>query len=123
MPQLTTMFPEDFRGMDRYEVRKKVVARFEEYGLIEKIEDYQNKVGYSERGGVPIEPYLSEQWFMKMDDLSKPALQVVNEGKIKFYPDHWVKTYDHWMNNITDWCILAAALVGTSNSGLVLCWR
>ena len=97
--------PEELRGLDRYEVRKKVVARFEEYGLLEKIEDYQNKVGYSERGGVPIEPYLSEQWFMKMDDLSKPALQVVNDGKIKFYPEHWVKTYDHWMNNITDWCI------------------
>ncbi len=97
--------PEDFRGLDRYEVRKKVVARFEEYGLLEKVEDYQNKVGYSERGGVPIEPYLSEQWFMKMDDLSKPALKVVNDGKIKFYPEHWVKTYDHWMNNITDWCI------------------
>ena len=97
--------PEDFRGLDRYEVRKKVVARFEEFGLLEKVEDYQNKVGYSERGGVPIEPYLSEQWFMKMDDLSKPALKVVNEGKIKFYPEHWVKTYDHWMNNITDWCI------------------
>ncbi len=97
--------PEDMRGLDRYEVRKKVVARFEEYGLLEKVEDYQNKVGYSERGGVPIEPYLSEQWFMKMDDLSKPALQVVNDGKIKFYPNHWVKTYDHWMSNINDWCI------------------
>jgi valyl-tRNA synthetase len=97
--------PEEFRGHDRFEVRKKVIARFEEFGLLEKTEDYQNKVGYSERGGVPIEPYLSVQWFMKMDDLAKPALDVVNNGDIKFYPEHWVKTYDHWMNNIKDWCI------------------
>jgi valyl-tRNA synthetase len=97
--------PEEFRGHDRFEVRKKVVARFEEFGLLEKTEDYQNKVGYSERGGVPIEPYLSVQWFMKMDELAKPALEVVNNGDIKFYPEHWVKTYDHWMNNIKDWCI------------------
>jgi valyl-tRNA synthetase len=97
--------PEEFRGLDRFEVRKKIVARFEEYGLLEKTEDYQNKVGYSERGGVPIEPYLSVQWFMKMDDLAKPAIEVVNNGEIKFYPEHWVKTYDHWMNNIKDWCI------------------
>ena len=73
--------------------------------LFEKTEDYQNKVGYSERGGVPIEPYLSVQWFMKMDEFAKPALDVVNNGDIKFYPEHWVKTYDHWMNNIKDWCI------------------
>src|ERR1035437_1442039 len=97
--------PEEFRGHDRFEVRKKVIACLEEYGLLEKTEDYQNKVGYSERGGVPIEPYLSVQWFMKMDDLAKPALDVVNNREIKFYPEHWVKTYDHWMNNIKDWCI------------------
>ena len=97
--------PESFRGLDRFEARKKVVARLEEFGLIEKIEDYQNKVGYSERGGVPIEPYLSEQWFMKMDELAEPALQVVKDGEIKFYPGHWVKTYEHWMQNIKDWCI------------------
>ncbi len=107
--------PEEFKGLDRYEARKKVVERFEELGLIEKIEDYQNKVGYSERGGVPIEPYLSEQWFMKMsadsgsasggDELAKPAIDVVKEEKIKFYPGHWTKTYDNWMSNIKDWCI------------------
>jgi valyl-tRNA synthetase len=97
--------PEEYRGLDRFEARKKVVARLEELGLVEKIEDYQNKVGYSERGGVPIEPYLSEQWFMNMEKLAPPALEVVKEGKIKFYPDHWVKTYDHWMSNIKDWCI------------------
>ena len=97
--------PEEFRGLDRFVARKKVVERFEELGLLEKVEDYQNKVGYSERGGVPIEPYLSDQWFMKMDDLAAPALEVVRDGKIKFYPDHWIKTYEHWMGGIKDWCI------------------
>ncbi len=97
--------PDEFRGLDRYVARKKVIERFEELGLLEKVEDYQTKVGYSERGGVPIEPYLSEQWFMNMEAFAKPALDVVNDGKIKFYPDHWIKTYKNWMENINDWCI------------------
>ncbi|MDP4117338.1 MAG: valine--tRNA ligase, partial [Bacteroidota bacterium] len=97
--------PEEFKFLDRYEVRKKVVARLKELGFLLKEEDYTNKVGYSERGGVPIEPYLSEQWFMKMDDLAKEATEVVRDGKVKFHPDHWKKTYDHWMGGIRDWCI------------------
>jgi valyl-tRNA synthetase len=97
--------PEEFQNLDRYEVRKKVVARIDELGLLHMIEDYQNKVGYSERGNVPIEPYLSEQWFMKMDELAKPAVEVVHEGKVRFYPKHWEKTYFHWMEGIRDWCI------------------
>ncbi len=97
--------PKDFRGLDRFDARKKVIARFEELDLIEKIEDHQHKVGYSERGGVPIEPYLSEQWFMNMNELVNPAIDVVKDGKINFYPDHWKKTYFHWMENIRDWCI------------------
>ncbi|MFA3783456.1 valine--tRNA ligase [Melioribacteraceae bacterium 4301-Me] len=97
--------PSEFQNMDRYEVRKKVVDKLQQLGLLEKIEDYTTKIGYSQRGNVPIEPYLSEQWFMKMDELARPALNVVLEGKIKFYPEHWVKTYEHWMSNIKDWCI------------------
>ena len=97
--------PKEFRDLDRYEVRKKVVTRIDELGLLHMIEDYQNKVGYSERGNVPIEPYLSEQWFMKMDDLAKPAIDVVQQGRIRFYPKHWEKTYFHWMEGIRDWCI------------------
>ncbi len=97
--------PDEFRGLDRYEARERIVERLEEYGLLLKVEDYQTKIGYSERGGVPIEPYLSEQWFMKMEELAKPALEAVKEGKIKFHPDHWVKTYEHWMGGIRDWCI------------------
>ncbi len=97
--------PERFRGLDRYEARKKVIKWFEENGLMEKIEDYEHKVGYSERGNVPIEPYLSEQWFMQMKELVKPALQALKEEKINFHPKHWEKTYFHWMENIKDWCI------------------
>jgi valyl-tRNA synthetase len=97
--------PEEFRNLDRYVARKLVVKKMEEAGLISRIDKYENNVGYSERGGVPIEPYLSEQWFMKMDELAQPALEVVRDGKVKFHPEHWTKTYEHWMNNITDWCI------------------
>ncbi|MBZ0181936.1 MAG: valine--tRNA ligase [Melioribacteraceae bacterium] len=97
--------PEEFRGLDRFEARKKVVERMHDLEFLLKTEDHINKVGYSQRGNVPIEPYLSEQWFMKMDELAKPALDVVREGKIKFHPAHWIKTYEHWMNNIKDWCI------------------
>ncbi|GAB6282885.1 MAG: valine--tRNA ligase [Ignavibacterium sp.] len=97
--------PKDFQNLDRFDARKKVVEKLESLGLVEKIEDYVTNIGYSERGGVPIEPYLSEQWFLKMEEISKPALEVVLNGKIKFHPNHWVKTYEHWMNNIKDWCI------------------
>jgi len=97
--------PKEFQELDRYLVREKVVARLEGLGLLHKTEDYTNKVGYSQRGNVPIEPYLSDQWFMKMDELCKPALKVVLDGKVKFHPEHWTKTYEHWMSNIRDWCI------------------
>ncbi|MFN4112062.1 MAG: class I tRNA ligase family protein, partial [Ignavibacteria bacterium] len=92
-------------GLDRFVARKKVVERFEQLGLLEKVEDYKTNIGYSERGKVPIEPYLSEQWFMKMDELVKPAIKSVEEGKVKFHPERWTKVYFHWMNNIKDWCI------------------
>ncbi|MCL6098589.1 MAG: valine--tRNA ligase [Bacteroidetes bacterium] len=97
--------PPEFQEIDRYDVREKVVERLEELGLLHKVESYVNKVGYSQRGNVPIEPYLSEQWFMKMDELAKPALKVILDGNIKFHPEHWVKTYENWMTNIRDWCI------------------
>lgn len=97
--------PKEFRDLDRFDLRYKVVARMEELGLLHKVEEYTNKVGYSQRGNVPIEPYLSEQWFMRMDKLAKPALEAVLNGKVNFYPEHWVKTYEHWMTNIRDWCI------------------
>ena len=97
--------PDYFEGMDRFEAREAVIERLKEARLMEKIEDHTHKVGYSERGHVPIEPYLSEQWFMKMTDLVAPALDVVRNGQVKFHPAHWTKTYEHWMTHIKDWCI------------------
>ena len=97
--------PDEFQGLDRFVAREKVVQRLKEEGLLEKVEDYQTHIGSSDRGNVPIEPYLSEQWFMKMSELAKPAVQVIRNGEIKFYPDFWTKTYEHWMENIRDWCI------------------
>ncbi len=95
----------EFSGLDRFVARKKVVAALEEQELLEKAEKYTHNVGFSERGGEPIEPYLSDQWFVKMAPLAEPALKVVQDGQIRFYPEHWVKTYEHWMTNIRDWCI------------------
>jgi len=94
-----------FVGLDRAVCREKILEMLEADGLIEKTEDYVHSVGYSERGDVPIEPRISEQWFVKMDDLVKPAIEAVRTGKIKFYPERWTKTYFHWLENIRDWCI------------------
>ncbi len=96
---------EEFAGLDRFAARKKVVEKMERLGLLEKVEEYTHSVGYSERAGVMIEPYLSAQWFVKMKPLAEPAVQAVKDHKIHFHPTRWYKTYDHWMNNIRDWCI------------------
>jgi len=95
----------EFNGLDRFIARKKILKKLEELELIEKIEDYTHNVGFSQRGGEPIEPYLSDQWFVAMKPLAEQALKVVLDGEIKFYPNHWLKTYEHWMSNIRDWCI------------------
>jgi valyl-tRNA synthetase len=92
-------------GEDRFEVRKKIVADLEAAGQIVKIEEYTNKVGYSERTDVVIEPRLSPQWWVSMKELAKPALAAVENGDIDFFPDKFVNTYRHWMGNIKDWCI------------------
>lgn len=95
----------EFAGLDRFVARKKVVERLKSIDLIEKIEDYTHNVGFSERGGEPVEPYLSDQWFVNMKPLAQPALDAVMNGDITFYPHHWTKTYEHWMSGIRDWCI------------------
>lgn len=95
----------EFDGMDRFECRDKVVHMMEDLGLLDRIEDIVHSVGYSERGGVPIETMISEQWFVKMGELAKPALEAVKSGRIKFHPERWSKTYFHWMENIKEWCI------------------
>ena len=97
--------PEQYIGLTREDARKKIVNDLNTQGFLLKEEDYNHKVGYSERGDVPIEYYLSNQWFLKMKELAKPASDAVKSGEIKFYPNHWVKTYNHWMDNIQDWCI------------------
>jgi len=102
---LNDKVPEKFIGLDRFDARKLVIEELNAQGLMEKIEDHVHKVGYSERGNVPIEPYESEQWFMNMTELVKPALEAVRDGQISFHPAHWTKTYEHWMTNIKDWCI------------------
>ncbi|MBP7369715.1 MAG: valine--tRNA ligase, partial [Paludibacteraceae bacterium] len=94
-----------YAGMDRFEVRKKIVKDLETSHLLEKTEQYINKVGFSERTDVPIEPKLSMQWFLKMEDLAKPALEAVMTDKIKLYPSKYKNTYRHWMENVKDWCI------------------
>lgn len=94
-----------YNGIERFEARKLIIKELKENNLIEKEEDYTHNIGFSQRGGEPVEPYLSDQWFVKMKPLAEIALESVNNGEINFHPNHWVKTYEHWMNNIKDWCI------------------
>lgn len=97
--------PEAYRGLDRYEARKKIVEDFEQLGLLEKIEPHKLKVPRGDRSGVVIEPYLTDQWYVKIAPLAEPALKAVKDGDIKFVPENWSNTYYHWMENIQDWCI------------------
>jgi len=92
-------------GEDRFIARKKIVKELEEKGHIVKIEDIKNKVGYSERTDAVIEPRLSLQWFVKMSELAKPALEVVLDGRVKLHPQKFTNTYKYWMENVRDWCI------------------
>ena len=94
-----------YEGMDRYECRKAVVKDLEEGGCLVKIEDHEHNVGTCYRCGTTVEPMTSAQWFVKMAPLAKPAMDVVNEGKTKFVPDRFSKTYLRWMENVHDWCI------------------
>lgn len=96
---------EIYIGEDRFNVRDKIVAELEKAGNLVKIEDYTNKVGFSERTDVIIEPKLSAQWFLKMEELVKPALENVMNDNIQFHPPKFKNTYKHWMGNIKDWCI------------------
>ncbi|VVM04541.1 valyl-tRNA synthetase [Methylacidimicrobium cyclopophantes] len=91
-------------GLDRFEARKKAASLLEEKGLLAKIEPYLHTVGVSERANVPIEPRLSEQWFLRYPK-AEEALRVVRERRIRFFPEHWEKVYEHWIENIQDWCI------------------
>jgi len=92
-------------GEDRFAARKKIAALLEADGYLEKVEDYKSQIGFSERTDAVIEPKLSMQWFCKMDEMAKPALDYVLKGDIKLIPEKFINTYRHWMENIKDWCV------------------
>jgi valyl-tRNA synthetase len=105
-------FPEEeqkqiasYEGVDRFKLRDIIVADLEKNGYFDKIEDYQTSIGHCYRCKTVIEPYLSDQWFIRMKDLVRPAIQAVEDGSIKYLPDRWTKVYINWMENHRDWCI------------------
>lgn len=97
--------PERFRGLDRFEARRRVVAELEEQGLVEKIVDHVHAIPHCYRCDTVVEPRLSEQWFVRMKPLAEPALAASRNGRVRFTPDRWTKVYEHWLENIRDWTI------------------
>ena len=97
--------PEEYQGLERSLLRKKVVADMEALGLLEKVEAHQNNVAHAERDDTILEPYLTTQWYLKTKELAKPAIEAVKSGEVQFVPQNWEKTYFNWMENIQDWCI------------------
>jgi valyl-tRNA synthetase len=103
--RMTEAAGEEFKGLDRFECREKVIAKLKEMGLLAKTEDYEHAIGHCYRCQTIIEPHLSWQWFVRVKPLAEEAIRVVEEGEIKFIPSNWAKTYFEWMYNIHDWCI------------------
>jgi valyl-tRNA synthetase len=97
--------PDAYKAMDRFDAREKIVAEFKQLGLLAKIEDYVVKIPRGDRSHAIVEPYLTDQWYVKIAPLAKPAIEAVETGKIRFVPENWSKTYFEWMYNIQDWCI------------------
>ncbi|HEY5809064.1 MAG TPA: valine--tRNA ligase, partial [Povalibacter sp.] len=97
--------PETYRGLDRFDARKKIVADLEALGLIEKIEPHSLQVPRGDRSGAVLEPWLTDQWYVRIAPLAEPAVKAVEDGRIRFVPENWSKTYFQWMHNIQDWCI------------------
>jgi len=97
--------PSSYAGLDRYEARDRIVHDLKEQDLLEKIDDHKLMVPRGDRSGAVVEPYLTDQWFVKIEPLAKPAIEAVENGSIKFVPDNWKNTYFDWMRNIQDWCI------------------
>jgi valyl-tRNA synthetase len=102
---LNSTVPKQYEGMDRFECRAQIVKDLEAQNLLLKTEPYVHNIGKCYRCHTIIEPWLSDQWFVKMKPLAAPALRVVHEGLVQFHPDRWTKVYEHWMTNIRDWCI------------------
>ncbi|REN18465.1 valine--tRNA ligase, partial [Mycobacterium tuberculosis] len=97
--------PEKYRGLDRYEARKVILAELEDLGILVETKAHKLQVPRGDRTQQVIEPYLTDQWFVKMDVLAKRGLELVENGSIQFVPANWINTYRHWMENIQDWCI------------------
>ena len=97
--------PEGWRGLDRFDARKRVVAEFEALGLLDKVEPHTLPVPRGDRSGAVLEPWLTDQWYVRIAPLAEPAIKAVEDGRIRFVPDNWAKTYFQWMRNIQDWCI------------------
>ncbi len=97
--------PDAYRGMDRFDARKAVVAEFESLGLLDRVEDYTVKIPRGDRTGAVVEPYLTDQWYVNIKPLAEPAIEAVKSGRIRFVPENWSRTYFDWMYNIQDWCI------------------
>ncbi len=95
----------EFNGQDRYTARKNIITQLKQKGLLEKIENYKLPLAKCERCNTPIEPRISKQWFVKMKPLAEPAIRAVREGKVHIHPKRWVNLYNHWMENVHDWCI------------------
>jgi len=102
---LNDAVPERFRGLDRFEARQRVLAELEQLGLLEKTEKHRLSVPRGDRSNAVIEPYLTDQWYVKVEALAAPAIEAVESGAVRFVPDNWSKTYFEWMRNIQDWCI------------------
>ena len=103
--EFADLIPEDFQGLERFEARKLVIEELGTLGLLEKTDDHKLMVPRGDRSGTVIEPFLTDQWYVKVGPLAEPAIDAVKNGDIKFVPDNWKNTYYEWMNNIQDWCI------------------
>ena len=103
--KMTAAAGEGFAGLDRFDARAKVVERLQADGALIKVEDHEHNVGHSQRGGEPIEPLLSTQWFCNVEGMAKQALEAVRDGRLRLVPESWVKTWEHWLENIKPWCI------------------
>jgi valyl-tRNA synthetase len=102
---LSDAVPERFRGLDRFAARKAVVQALKQKGLLEKIETHRHSVGHCYRCHTMVEPRVSEQWFVRMAPLAEPALEAYRQGRVRFTPEHWAGVYEHWLENVRDWCI------------------
>src|SRR5256886_7803457 len=102
---LADTVPQRFRGLERFEARKRVLAELEAGGLIERIDKHRLVVPRGDRSGAVLEPYLTDQWYVKIASLATPAIAAVEQGRTRFVPENWARTYFEWMRNIKDWCV------------------